>query len=105
LQKNIHRTLTLSEMAEHAHLSKSHFSRLFKEQTGYSPMDYFIHLKIQHACMLLSTRMKVREIALQVGYDDPYYFSHSFKKVVGISPVQYRSRLHGDVSDRTAGSE
>lgn len=97
LQQNIHRTLTLAEMAEQAQMSKSHFSRLFKEQTGYSPVDYFIHLKMQHACMLLTQRMHVREIAVQLGYDDPYYFSHSFKKVVGFSPANYRSRHHGSV--------
>lgn len=94
LQQNIHQSLTLSEMAEHAQMSNSHFSRLFKEQTGYSPIDYFIHLKMQHACMMLTTRMHVREIAQQLGYDDPYYFSHSFKKIVGLSPVKYRDRHH-----------
>jgi AraC-like DNA-binding protein len=97
LQQNIHRALTLTEMAEQAQMSKSHFSRLFKEQTGYSPVDYFIHLKMQHACMLLTQRIHVREIANQLGYDDPYYFSHSFKKVVGHSPANYRARHHGNV--------
>jgi AraC-like DNA-binding protein len=94
LQQNIHMALTLAEMAEHAQMSKSHFSRLFREQTGYSPIDYFIHLKMQHACMLLTTSIHIREIAMQLGYDDPYYFSHSFKKVVGLSPAKYRNRPH-----------
>lgn len=91
LRQNLHRRLTLDDMARHAQLSKSHFLRLFKEQTGYSPVDYFIHLKLQHACMLLSvTRQTIREISLAVGYEDPYYFSRIFKKVVGVSPSQYR---------------
>ena len=101
LQQNIHQALTLSEMAEHAQMSKSHFSRLFREKTGYSPIDYFIHLKMQHACMLLTTRIHIREIALQLGYDDPYYFSHSFKKVVGLSPTKYRDRHHHNMLDET----
>ena len=76
LRQNVHQQLSLGDMAEHANLSKSHFSRLFKEQTGYSPLDYFIHLKVQHACMLLSvTQQTVREISQSVGYDDQYYFS------------------------------
>ena len=99
LQQNIHMALTLAEMAEHAQMSKSHFSRLFREQTGYSPIDYFIHLKMQHACMLLTTSIHIREIAAQLGYDDPYYFSHSFKKVVGVSPAKYRSRQHRSTPD------
>lgn len=91
LRQNLDQRLSLDDMAEHARLSKSHFLRLFKEQTGYSPVDYFIHLKLQHACMLLSiTRQTVREISLAVGYEDPYYFSRIFKKVVGVSPSQYR---------------
>lgn len=97
LQHNIHRTLNLDEMAEHAQMSKSHFSRLFRRHTGYSPVDYFIHLKMQHACMLLMTQIHIREIAFQLGYDDPYYFSHSFKKVVGVSPANYRYRYQGHV--------
>ena len=98
LRQNLHSRLTLDEMAAHARLSKSHFIRLFKEQTGYSPVDYFIHLKMQHACMLLSvTRKTIREIAWEIGYDDPYYFSRIFKKVIGVSPRRYReeqSRTH-----------
>ena len=91
LRQNLNRHLSLDDMATHARLSKSHFLRLFKEQTGYSPIDYFIHLKVQHACMLLSvTRRPIREISLAVGYDDQYYFSRIFKKVVGVSPSKYR---------------
>ena len=99
LQQNIHRALTLDEMAEHAQMSKSHFSRLFRKQTGYSPIDYFIRLKMQHACMLLSTRVSIREIALQLGYDDPYYFSHSFKLVIGCAPAIYRHRMRSGAAE------
>ena len=92
LHQNVKKNLTLDEMAAHAGLSTSHFSRLFREQTGYSPIDYFIHLKMQHACMLLIlSRKTIREIGFEIGYDDPYYFSRIFKKVVGMSPKQYRN--------------
>jgi AraC family transcriptional regulator, arabinose operon regulatory protein len=101
LHQNVHKPLTLADMARHADLSPSHFSRLFKEQTSYSPFDYFIHLKIQHACRLLFlTRMTVREIGYEVGYEDPAYFSRLFKKVVGISPLQYRNKPRGDITER-----
>jgi AraC family transcriptional regulator, arabinose operon regulatory protein len=91
LHHHIESNLTLEAMAGHANLSVSHFSRLFREQTGYSPLNYFIHLKMQRACVLLSVSSKtIREISYEMGYDDPYYFSRLFKKVIGLSPSEYR---------------
>ena len=79
-------------MADHAQLSKSHFARLFKEQTNYSPVEYFIRLKLQRACMQLAlTRKTIREISYNLGYTDPYYFSRIFKKIIGKSPSQFRA--------------
>lgn len=96
LHENIGENLTLADIAAHANLSPSHFSYLFKQQIGYSPVDYFIHLKMQHACQMLSfTKRTVQEIAYSVGYDDPYYFSRIFKKVIGISPRHYRQSPPG----------
>src|SRR5258708_6052849 len=96
LHQNISQNLALSEMAEHSGLSISHFSFLFKQQTGYSPIDYFIHLKMQRACSLLSlTQKTIREIANEVGYDDPYYFSRVFKRVIRLSPRHYRESPAG----------
>lgn len=91
LHENFDKNLTLGEMAAHAGLSASHFSALFKQQTGYSPTHYFLHLKMQHAGALLSlTKKPIHQISSEVGYDDPYYFSRIFKKIMGVSPRQYR---------------
>jgi AraC-like DNA-binding protein len=96
LRSNLHRPLPLAEMASHAGLSESHFSRVFKAQTGHAPLDYFILLKMQHACALLGvTDMRVKEVAAAVGYADPYYFSRLFKQVIGVSPREYRSAPKG----------
>jgi AraC family transcriptional regulator, arabinose operon regulatory protein len=94
LRENLPAHLTLKDMADHAGLSTSHFSFVFRQQTGYSPVDYFIHLKIQHACTLLSlTSRTIHDIGYEIGYEDPYYFSRIFKKVIGMSPRQYREQL------------
>jgi AraC family transcriptional regulator of arabinose operon len=96
LYENLHRPISLAEMAAHAELSESHFSRLFKEQTGHSPVDYFIYLKMQHACSMLTlTRSTIHEIGSALGYNDAYYFSRLFKKVIGVSPREYRSTPQG----------
>lgn len=86
--------LTLEDLAQMNNLSPSHFSLLFKKSTGMSPLDYFIHLKLQQACLqLLTTEIKVKNIAASLGYDDPYYFSRLFKKHMNMSPLQYRFSL------------
>jgi AraC family transcriptional regulator of arabinose operon len=91
LVENLHVPLTLADMAAHAGLSPSQFSHLFKQQTGHSPLAYFIHLKMQHACSLLAmSPLSVKEVAQDVGYEDGYYFSRLFKKTIGVSPRQYR---------------
>jgi len=93
MQKKITTTLTLQECAGFANLSKSHFSALFHEKTGYAPLEYFNHLKIQKACQYLSfTNMSVKEIALTLGIQDQYYFSRMFSKLMGKSPTQYREK-------------
>lgn len=92
LHQNVHRPVSLAEMAAHAELSESHFSRLFKEQTGHAPVEYLINLKMHQACTLLAqTPLPVRAVSQEVGYADCYYFSRLFKKVIGMSPTEYRA--------------
>ena len=84
-------SLNLQALATDANLSKYHFTRKFKQLTGHSPIQHFIHLKMQHACQLLdSTAHSVKQIAVETGYKDAYYFSRLFKQVIGISPSEYR---------------
>lgn len=91
LRENIGQKLTLDDMAAHADLSVSHFSQLFKRQIGQTPLEYFINLKVQHACHLLDTTTQpIKSISYALGYEDPYYFSRLFRKVMGISPKAYR---------------
>ncbi|HTD97842.1 MAG TPA: AraC family transcriptional regulator [Mucilaginibacter sp.] len=93
MQKKIHAVIKLSEFASFANLSVSHFSAIFKGKTGYSPIEYFNHLKIQKACQYLSfTDMPVKELAMNLGIEDQYYFSRMFTKLMGVSPTEYRKR-------------
>ncbi|MBC3789271.1 AraC family transcriptional regulator [Spirosoma utsteinense] len=91
MQSNLSKTVTLDNIAQSANLSSSFFSRKFKQDTGYAPIEYFNHLRIQKACQLLHfSDLRINEVASQLGIDDPFYFSRLFKKQMGISPVEYR---------------
>ncbi|MFD2333099.1 helix-turn-helix domain-containing protein [Cohnella sp. GCM10020058] len=92
MNDRLHVTVTLPELAMHAGLSKQHLIHLFKQETGFPPIDYYLRLKMQKASQLLSlTGLSVKEIAAAVGFGDPYYFSRMFKKLMGVSPTDYRS--------------
>jgi AraC-like DNA-binding protein/uncharacterized RmlC-like cupin family protein len=93
MQDNLHKPLSLQEIAKKINLSPSHFSYIFRHKTGFSPIEYFNHLKMQKACQyLLFTDMRVKEISDHVGLADPYYFSRLFSKLMGISPMEYRTK-------------
>lgn len=96
MQEHIHGQLNLDALAASATLSKYHFTKKFKALSGQSPIQYFINMKIQRACYLLdSTSQPVKQVAAAVGYDDAYYFSRLFKKVIGLSPSEYRVHRRG----------
>ncbi|MBB6733612.1 AraC family transcriptional regulator [Cohnella sp. CBP 2801] len=92
MNDRLHSSVKLAELAAHTGLSRQHLIYLFKQETGFPPVDYYLRLKMQKAGQLLSlTGMSVKEIASEVGISDPYYFSRMFKKLMGVSPTEYRS--------------
>ena len=96
MRANVARSLTLQELSRHAGLSPTRFSALFREQTGSSPVDHHIRLRMQAACHYLdTTALSVKEVAAKLGYDDPYYFSRIFQKILGCSPLAYRRSVKG----------
>ena len=92
MKENLSCCYTIQELADRLNFSVSHYSELFKKKTGFSPMQYFNQLKIQKSCQYLYfTDMNIKQICVQVGFDDPYYFSRMFKKLMGLSPAKYRN--------------
>lgn len=90
------KTLTVPDIARSCNLSTSQFSTLFKELTGYSPLDYFLRLKMQRAAEMLDTTTRpLKEIAADAGFSDPLYFSRVFHRIYKISPSEYRLAAKG----------
>ncbi len=85
--------ILLTQLAEEAHLSTIQFSRVFKTISGYSPMDYLNHLRIQKAVkLLLNTDKTMIEVAMEIGFTDSNYFSRIFKKYRNLSPSEFREK-------------
>ncbi len=96
MKQNLGRAVTLEEIAAAAGFSASHLSSLFKAATDHAPMDYYLRMKMQSAGKeLYFTDRSVKEIAAQFGIFDSCYFSRSFKKVMGMSPLAYRNQVKG----------
>lgn len=92
MYRHIGENLSLEHICEEIGLSKSYVNAIFLKCTQHAPMDFFINLKMREACrMLRSSDLYVYEIAQKLGYKDQYYFSRLFKKVVGMSPKEYKN--------------
>jgi two-component system, response regulator YesN len=86
--------LSLNEIAAQVNLSASHFSAVFSQETGQTFKEYLTEIRINKAKELLRmTALRSAEIAYQVGYNDPHYFSTVFKKNTGLSPIEFRSQI------------
>ncbi|MEQ9307450.1 MAG: AraC family transcriptional regulator [Marinoscillum sp.] len=97
MKKNLDKSLSNQELASQQNLSVSHYSSLFKAETGYSPSKYLTKLKIQKSCQYLYfTDMTIKEICLKLGFDDPYYFSRLFKKQMRVAPSNYKGLIELD---------
>ncbi len=96
MKEHLGQTLMLDQLAALANLSRSRYAALFKEQTGFAPIDYFNRLRMHQACQWLDTTgWSVKGIASRLGYEDPLYFSRVFRAVTEMSPVAYRRQRKG----------
>lgn len=87
--------ISLDQIAENMYLSPFYISKLFKSETGDTPINYLISLRMEKAKELLNqnSTLSIQEAAAAVGYEDAYHFSKLFKKYYGLSPLYYKARI------------
>lgn len=94
MEKNLTEPLSLENLCQRAALSESSLLRLFHRVTGHPPLSYHGRLRIRRACEELRHSDKtITQIAFDEGWEDSNYFSRQFKKVLGISPREYRKSI------------
>ena len=94
IQKNYHdESISLHSIAKEVNVSPNHLSAIFSQETGETFINYVTRIRLEHAKILLKTaNIRTSEVGYEVGYNDTHYFSHVFKKNVGMTPKEYRNR-------------
>ncbi|MDO4562368.1 MAG: AraC family transcriptional regulator [Clostridia bacterium] len=96
--ENYNQDISLSDVANYVYISTSHFARAFKKAYDVSPIQFLLRVRIQKAqTMLEQTDKKVGEIALEVGFSAQQRFNDIFRKQIGVSPGEYRSRYKASI--------
>ncbi|NMA65215.1 MAG: AraC family transcriptional regulator [Clostridiaceae bacterium] len=95
IEKNYARHITVGEVAQTINIDRSYLSSLFNKFLGISPRDFIIKYRMDKACELLKNpQLSVGDVARSVGYEDPFQFSKTFKKTIGLPPLKYRNSLY-----------
>ncbi len=96
MRQHLEKPLRLNSLAQLAGFAPSYFNVLFREETGYSCMEFLTQLRIHQASQWLDhTDWPIKHIAARLGFEDPFYFSRVFSAIHGMSPKQYRQSHKG----------
>ena len=94
IRKHLDSHLDIESLADKACMSKDHFIRVFKKETGETPNVYITKLKLEKAELVLATSaLSIKGVAQMLGYNDYSYFNRVFKQNIGVTPQQYRENL------------
>jgi AraC-like DNA-binding protein len=89
--QNMSSGVLVSAVAQACHLSRSHFSRAFRNSTGSSPRDWIRRAQLTRAAnLLVQTDQSISQIALECGFSDQSHFTRVFAKTLGVSPGKWR---------------
>jgi AraC family transcriptional regulator of arabinose operon len=97
LNRRYREPLTVADLAATVNLSPSRLAHLFREAAGEAPIQMLLRLRLRQAARLLEfSTLSVAEIAVEVGFESPFYFSRQFHRQFGVSPTAYRARPDGE---------
>lgn len=93
LENNVYSTLTINDICKKAAYGRAYLFRVFKEKTGKTIMEYYLNLKIEKAKQLLrENELSVKEISELLSFNEPNYFTKTFKRITGLTPTAYKRR-------------
>ena len=97
MHANLGESIGLNEISQAAGVHKGHFTRLFRQTTGQSPMKFLMTLRLERAAELLrssGSSIAIQEVAFSCGFYDKSHFSNEFRRHTGMTPRMYRSQVH-----------
>lgn len=93
IEDNLHNDISLDDVASHVYLNPVYFSKLFKQSAGITFTSYVTQMRIEKAkAMLCGTDLKIYEISEKSGFRSTYYFNRVFKRIVGVTPNEFRRK-------------
>ncbi len=93
IDQNLKENLSNDLLSGMIHMAPNSFARLFKQQTGYPPQDYIRRKRVEHASKLLyHTDLSIKQISEECGFQDRYYFTRVFSRIVGGAPASFRKK-------------
>lgn len=91
IERNYSKNISVNEISNYIGVNRTYFSHIFKKLMCKAPIEYIVETRMDKACTLLKNpTLKIAEVSASVGYPDQFVFSKQFKKIMGISPSQYR---------------
>lgn len=93
IERHYNQDISVAQLAGWCNLERSYFGKIFKDTVLVTPQEYIIRYRMNMACdMLKNTDLSIGTISAQVGYENQLHFSRAFKKVMGISPREWKKR-------------
>ena len=94
INQHLEASLANDQLAGIIHMSPNSFARLFKQQTGQTPQDFIRRKRVENASRLLyHSDQSIKQISVECGFNDRYYFTRVFSREMGVSPARYRKNL------------